>query len=346
MAAGGFKAFQAGEVLDEDDINDYLMQGILVFGGTAARGSAIPAPVEGQFSFLSDSDTVEFYDGNDWVGLSTSFQVEYLIVAGGGGGGTGFGAGNSGAGGGGAGGYRNSYASETSGGSAVTEAKLTLSSGASIDITVGAGGASSSDGNSSFIGEIFAFGGGGGGNYPSNAGRLGGSGGGGAGSTTTPGGAGVGLFKNGRDGGVGRVSASLPAAGGGGGAGVVGVSSTADNVAGAGGAGLSSSITGSSVARGGGGGGGSWNSNNGAGGTGGGGNGRNNATGDAGTINTGGGGGGGNNSGGGAGGSGVVIIRYPASVSLTIGPGLTSTTTTSGSEKITSFTAGTDTVTF
>jgi hypothetical protein len=39
-------------------------------------------------------------------------------------------------------------------------------------------------------------------------------------------------------------------------------------------------------------------------------------------------------------------LRYPDSVTLTIGVGLTSSTTTSGGFKITSFTAGTDTVSF
>jgi len=67
MAAGGFRTFVAGEVLDEGDINDFLMQGVLVFGGTAARSSAVTAPVEGQFSFLTDTDTLEFYDGSAWV---------------------------------------------------------------------------------------------------------------------------------------------------------------------------------------------------------------------------------------------------------------------------------------
>lgn len=66
MAAGGFRTFVAGEVLDQDDINDYLMQGVLVFGGTASRGSAIAAPVEGQFAFLTDSDTLTYYDGSAW----------------------------------------------------------------------------------------------------------------------------------------------------------------------------------------------------------------------------------------------------------------------------------------
>lgn len=67
MAAGGFRTFVAGEVLDENDINDFLMQGVLVFAGTAARGSAVTSPVEGQFSFLADSDTLEYYDGSAWV---------------------------------------------------------------------------------------------------------------------------------------------------------------------------------------------------------------------------------------------------------------------------------------
>lgn len=71
MPAGGFRTFVAGEVLDEGDINDFLMQGVLVFGGTAERGSAIGTPIEGQFSFLTDTDTLEFYDGSSWVEYET-----------------------------------------------------------------------------------------------------------------------------------------------------------------------------------------------------------------------------------------------------------------------------------
>jgi hypothetical protein len=42
----------------------------------------------------------------------------------------------------------------------------------------------------------------------------------------------------------------------------------------------------------------------------------------------------------------VVIIKYPSSVTLTIGGGLTSSTTTSGSFNITTFSAGTDVISF
>jgi hypothetical protein len=40
-----------------------------------------------------------------------------------------------------------------------------------------------------------------------------------------------------------------------------------------------------------------------------------------------------------------VVVKYPSTKTLTIGAGLTSSTATSGGFKITSFTAGTGTVT-
>jgi hypothetical protein len=78
------------------------------------------------------------------------------------------------------------------------------------------------------------------------------------------------------------------------------------------------------------------------GGTGGGGNGNLNGggTAGAGTVNTGGGGGGGANATGGAGGSGIVILRYPSAFTITVGAGLTGSTSTVGANKVTSITAG------
>jgi hypothetical protein len=40
-----------------------------------------------------------------------------------------------------------------------------------------------------------------------------------------------------------------------------------------------------------------------------------------------------------------VVVKYPDTITLTIGAGLTSSTTTAGGFKTTTFTAGTDTVT-
>ena len=69
MAAGlGFKTFTTGEVLTAADTNGYLMQGILVFASSAARTSAVTSPQEGQYSYLKDTNALEYYDGAAWVG--------------------------------------------------------------------------------------------------------------------------------------------------------------------------------------------------------------------------------------------------------------------------------------
>jgi hypothetical protein len=73
--------------------------------------------------------------------------------------------------------------------------------------------------------------------------------------------------------------------------------------------------------------------------------------GNPGSVNTGGGGGGGtwngsSNQAGGAGGSGIVIIKFPKTFDINIGAGLTGTTIIDNTFKITTFTAGTGTVTF
>ena len=69
MAAGqGFKTFTTGEVLTAADVNGYLMQGINVFASSAARAAAITSPQEGQYSFLKDTNALEYYDGASWVG--------------------------------------------------------------------------------------------------------------------------------------------------------------------------------------------------------------------------------------------------------------------------------------
>lgn len=69
MAAGqGFKTFTTGEVLTAGDVNGYLMQGINVFASSAARSAAITSPQEGQYSYLKDTNALEYYDGAAWVG--------------------------------------------------------------------------------------------------------------------------------------------------------------------------------------------------------------------------------------------------------------------------------------
>lgn len=69
MPAGGFKTFIPG-VLDSSDVNDYLMQGVLVFDDASTRNSAIGTAVEGMVAYTRDDDTVRLYDGSTWVVVS------------------------------------------------------------------------------------------------------------------------------------------------------------------------------------------------------------------------------------------------------------------------------------
>ena len=68
MAGAGYKNFNAGDVLTSADVDTYLMeQSIMVFAGTAARASAISSPSEGMFTYLSDTNTLQYYTGTAWV---------------------------------------------------------------------------------------------------------------------------------------------------------------------------------------------------------------------------------------------------------------------------------------
>ena len=269
--------------------------------------------------------------------VSPPLTVDYLVVAGGGAGG-----GDRG-GGGGAGGYLTNYGGTS----------LGVSTSTNYTVTIGAGGASSlitgASGNDSVFHTITSTGGGGGRNGP-GLGITGGSGGGGwgaSGATTNPGGIGntpATTPSQGNNGGGGEQGGARR--GGGGGGSFSAGSSGASGMAG--GSGSTSNITGSSIVRAGGGGGGA-TVPGGTGGSGGGGNGGNGSSGSAGATNTGSGGGGGGdgNNSGGIGGSGIVILRYPNSYTISNpGSGLTFTTATVGSDKVTTFTAGTGNIQF
>ena len=83
MAAGlGFKTFTTGEVLTADNVNGYLMQGILVFANSTARDAAITSPQEGQFAYLKDTNVTTYYTGSAWA-ASTSGSNFTLLNSGG-----------------------------------------------------------------------------------------------------------------------------------------------------------------------------------------------------------------------------------------------------------------------
>jgi hypothetical protein len=246
--------------------------------------------------------------------------VEYLVVAGGGGGGHPYAGGGGGAGG-------------------LLTGILPVTTGVSLTVTVGGGGAAQTatnglNGTNSVFGSIIASGGGGGagdnGSFTATVnGIAGGSGGGGNMLTANvPPGKGNGIVGQGNSSGTASMNGfGLGASGGG--AGSVGLDSFGEtnpaNITGGGGAGVASVISGTVTTYAGGGGGGNNNSTvtNIPGGIGGGGAGgaySGTTGGTAGTTNTGGGGGGGGNgSTGAAGGSGCVVVRYPGTTQFYTG---------------------------
>jgi hypothetical protein len=75
VAGLGRKTFVAGDVLTAAQVQGFLQdQAIMVFSGTSARGTGIASPSEGMFSYLTDSNTLTFYDGADWQNFVPSLD--------------------------------------------------------------------------------------------------------------------------------------------------------------------------------------------------------------------------------------------------------------------------------
>jgi hypothetical protein len=87
MAGLGRKVFVSGDILTAAQVQGYLQdQAIMVFAGTAARGTAITSPTEGMFSYLSDTNTLQYYDGSAWQAFESGggggeFQAFMLMGA-------------------------------------------------------------------------------------------------------------------------------------------------------------------------------------------------------------------------------------------------------------------------
>lgn len=337
----------AGTVGDEIHFVDYASTfdtNEIIFnanGSEKIQGRSTPAKnsTENAIIRLIYQDATKGWTSDNLTDDPPLVTVQYLVVAGGGG------TRSDGPGGGGGGGLRTSWAGGSGGGGA-SETAIVANLNANYTVTVGAGGAAATSGNNSVFSTITSIAGGRGGGYPGGSGNVnyhgatGGSGGGGAGGLYSASG-GSGTANQGYAGGPSGPCCGTNYGGGGGG-GAAGTGAGPANsgaAAGNGGPGKAVAITGTSVTYAGGGG-GSGASAHGTGGAGGGANGTTGAN--AGGANLGGGGAGTNATGG----SGVVILRYPNTNTINIGSGLTGSTVTDGSDKVTTFTVGSGTITF
>ena len=86
MAGAGAKLFVSGDVLTAAQVNTYLMdQAIMRFADEAARTAAFggvgePVLAEGMMSYLMDTNSVQVYDGTQWVAIAGGADVLQVQV--------------------------------------------------------------------------------------------------------------------------------------------------------------------------------------------------------------------------------------------------------------------------
>lgn len=83
MAGSGYKLFASGEVLTAANLQGYAVdQSTMVFASSAARTTALAAPSEGMVSYLTDTNSVEIYDGSAWKRVvNTTGSVLQIVTA-------------------------------------------------------------------------------------------------------------------------------------------------------------------------------------------------------------------------------------------------------------------------
>lgn len=73
----GWKQWQIGEIVEAVDFQNYVQdQVVQVYAGTAARATALGTAVtEGMVSYLSDTNTLQYYSGTAWVDVSNPGDI-------------------------------------------------------------------------------------------------------------------------------------------------------------------------------------------------------------------------------------------------------------------------------
>ena len=69
MAGAGWKSFSTGDLISASEFQTFVQdQVVQVYADSSARDTALgTSDAEGMFCFLKDSNTLQFYDGSNWV---------------------------------------------------------------------------------------------------------------------------------------------------------------------------------------------------------------------------------------------------------------------------------------
>lgn len=73
----GWKSWAIGEVVEATDFQNYIQdQVVQVYADSSTRGSVLGTAVtEGMISYLSDTNSVEYYSGSAWVAVSNPGDI-------------------------------------------------------------------------------------------------------------------------------------------------------------------------------------------------------------------------------------------------------------------------------
>lgn len=84
MALSGFKDFATGAILTEDDLDEFLMQGVLVFANSTARDTALGTTAgvgglqHGRVCYLTGTNVLQYYNNTTWVDVATAASVSAI----------------------------------------------------------------------------------------------------------------------------------------------------------------------------------------------------------------------------------------------------------------------------
>lgn len=78
----GFKDFSDGAPLTASDIDEYLMQGVLVFDSASARDTALSGNNrEGRVAYLKDTNTTVVYNGSSWSAIGAASDLSVADIS-------------------------------------------------------------------------------------------------------------------------------------------------------------------------------------------------------------------------------------------------------------------------
>ena len=82
MAGAGWKSYSTGDLISATEFQTFIQdQVVQVYADSSARDTALGTnDAEGMFCFLKDSNTLQFYDGSNWVSFVGDGDISAVTI--------------------------------------------------------------------------------------------------------------------------------------------------------------------------------------------------------------------------------------------------------------------------